>query len=275
MKKTVIGVFILLFGFLSSNAQMTTDTTVLNIAEQMPEYPGGVDSLIIEISSRVVYPKECLDSNIEGKVYLRFVVNEDGSVSDIIAVKGPHKLLKDAAITAAQSTGKFKPGMHKGKVVKVYSYVPVIFKMEVDAVAEVSSQFPGGNGKLFSWIENHMLYPQKEWQDGIQGKVIVRFIVNEDGSTSGGEVIRSVSPGLDAEALRLVSKLPKFKPATQGGVPVKVYFTLPVGFYVKRTPTSGPAFVPHDYRIEGGVMIYKKVPFGTAPPEKGLSGSQQ
>src|SRR5580698_9094410 len=72
-------------------AQAATDSILL-VAEQMPEYPGGIDSLRKAVAANVTYPRLCADSGIQGRVFVRFAVNEDGSVSHVEAIKGPHPL---------------------------------------------------------------------------------------------------------------------------------------------------------------------------------------
>lgn len=91
-------------------------------------------------------------------------------------------------------------------------------------------EFPGGNKALISNVYEHLQYPQMEKDNHIQGKVIVRFIVNEDGSVSDATVVKKVSPGLDKEAVRVVKLLPPFVPGRQQGKVVRVYYDLPVRF---------------------------------------------
>ncbi|MBS1611371.1 MAG: energy transducer TonB, partial [Bacteroidetes bacterium] len=95
---------------------------------------------------------------------------------------------------------------------------------------EEMPKFPGGEDSLWRFIKANLTYPEKEKQDSIQGKVIVGFVVNEEGLVTNPEVKRGVSPGLDAEALRLVSILPKFAPGKQQGKHVKVKYVLPIVF---------------------------------------------
>jgi TonB family protein len=103
---------------------------------------------------------------------------------------------------------------------KVYTFV------------EVAPKFPGGDAGMFEFLSKNIVYPVHERDNDIQGKVLTRFIVNEDGSVSDVEVLRSVSPGLDKEAVRVIKMFPRFTPAMQGGVPVRVYFSLPVVFHM-------------------------------------------
>ena len=73
-------------------------------------------------------------------------------------------------------------------------------------------------------------YPTKAIENKIQGRVIVQFVVNKDGSISGAKVVRSVDPDLDKEALRVINSMPKWKPGMQKGEPVSVKFTVPIVF---------------------------------------------
>ena len=101
----------------------------------------------------------------------------------------------------------------------------------------VSSQeppiFPGGLNALLKYIANNTKYPEEAVEINLQGKVIVKFAVMYDGTVSRIALIRSVSPLLDQEAMRVVSTLPQWKPGKQNGNPVSVWFAVPVIFQIK------------------------------------------
>lgn len=102
-----------------------------------------------------------------------------------------------------------------------------------DAVFEVVEhmpEFPGGMNKLISFINSNVKYPASAQEKGTQGRVVVQFIVEKDGSATSPKIVKSVDPELDAEALRIVGQMPKWKPGTQRGEAVRVKFTLPVVF---------------------------------------------
>ena len=102
---------------------------------------------------------------------------------------------------------------------------------EVYQVVEHQPEFPGGVQALYQFLSNNINYPAISRQNGSQGRVFVRFVVNTDGSISGAEVIKSSGDVyLDREAVRLVSSMPRWKPGIQSGKAVKVYYTLPVSF---------------------------------------------
>ena len=99
---------------------------------------------------------------------------------------------------------------------------------EVDLYINVDKRatFPGGNNKAIAFIKENLKYPEDAANYGIQGRVIVKFVVEEDGSISDIEVVRGVYPSLDAEAVRVVKLMPKWQPAERGGKPVRsrLYF---------------------------------------------------
>ena len=103
---------------------------------------------------------------------------------------------------------------------------------------EQSPEFPGGEQALIQFLQQNITYPDMERDSDIQGKVLVRFVVLEDGSVSNVVVVKSVSPGLDNEAVRVVKLLPKFKPGYQQGKPVKVYYNLPIVFKLRDNDES-------------------------------------
>lgn len=97
-------------------------------------------------------------------------------------------------------------------------------------VVESMPSFPGGDAALFKYLGDNIKYPVIAQESGIQGRVICQFVVNRDGSIVDIEVVRSVDKSLDAEAERVISKMPKWTPGKQRGKTVRVKYTLPVNF---------------------------------------------
>lgn len=96
-------------------------------------------------------------------------------------------------------------------------------------------EYPGGIGNLMKQIENSIQYPEEARKKGIEGRVIVQFFVDDKGKVIEPQVLKSVEPSLDKEALRIVSMLPTWKPGTWKGKPVKVKYTVPVLFKLEET----------------------------------------
>jgi protein TonB len=102
-----------------------------------------------------------------------------------------------------------------------------------DKPMEWVEQMPVFNGSIDDYITTHLRYPQMAVENNIQGQVIIRFVVNEDGSVSDAQILRGIGAGCDEEAARIVKSMPNWKPGKQNGRAVKVYFTLPIKFTIR------------------------------------------
>jgi len=97
-------------------------------------------------------------------------------------------------------------------------------------VVEQMPSFPGGMGALMSWLSQNIKYPVIAAENGVQGRVIVQFVVEKDGSITDVKVAKSVDPSLDKEAARVVKAMPHWTPGKQNGSAVRVKYTVPVTF---------------------------------------------
>lgn len=96
--------------------------------------------------------------------------------------------------------------------------------------AQEMPEFPGGRQALNNYLKRNLAYPVGAREDGIQGRVIVRFVVNTEGRIENATIVRGIGGGCDQEALRVVKAMPRWKPGKQNGHLVKVYYMLPVNF---------------------------------------------
>lgn len=106
-----------------------------------------------------------------------------------------------------------------------------------DCIPETMPYFPGGRELLLKYLAANIKYPASAVKAKKQGRVIVTFIVQKDGSITHAKIARSIDPELDAEALRVVKGMPKWTPGTQLGKPVSVKYTLPVKFSLQKDAT--------------------------------------
>lgn len=97
-------------------------------------------------------------------------------------------------------------------------------------IVEQYPEFPGGYSALTEWIDDNLKYPVEAAMDGIEGRVIVQFIVRPTGKVVDAEVVRGIAPSLDKEALRLINIMPNWIPGRQKGKAVNVRYTLPITF---------------------------------------------
>ena len=106
-------------------------------------------------------------------------------------------------------------------------------KVEPYLVVEQMPDFPGGESELYKYLQETIKYPPLAREAGIQGTVYVKFVVNKSGKISDVVILRGIGGGCDEEAVRVVQAMPDWKPGRQNGLPVPVYFTLPVKFILK------------------------------------------
>lgn len=109
---------------------------------------------------------------------------------------------------------------------------------QVFTVVEEMPEYPGGMSEFMKFIAQNIKYPADALQGKVEGRVIARFVVCKDGSISDIEIMRSVSPSLDAEAVRVLKLMPKWKPGRQRGRAVPVKFTVPVTFRLEKPKTD-------------------------------------
>lgn len=118
-------------------------------------------------------------------------------------------------------------------------------KEEVYPVVEESPEFPGGMSELMKWLANNIRYPEKAHKEDIQGRVIVKFVVEKDGKIGETTIVKGVDPELDKEAVRVVRQMPAWIPGKVKGESVATYFNIPITFKLQdetpkeaETPTS-------------------------------------
>jgi len=109
---------------------------------------------------------------------------------------------------------------------------------EVFLVVEEAPEFPGGQDAMMKFLADNITYPKEALDSLIHGTVYVNFIVEPDGSVSNIEVKRGIGGGCDEEAVRVIQMMPKWKPGTQRGEPVRVQYSLPIRFVLHGAPKT-------------------------------------
>ena len=222
------------------NVKKEAEGEVYTIVETMPEPPGGISAFYRYIASNIVYPALAREKGLEGKCFLKFVVNSEGTMEDVQVIKGVAGCPEcDAeALRVIQSyPDKWKPGSQNGKPVSVYYNIPVNFKIQNlhagARVVETAPQPPGGSENFYQEIKQQVQYPASAAIKKITGEVQVRFAVETDGSLSDFAVMRGI-PGCaecDAEAVRVLEAYSKkWQPGTRNGKVERMYYTMSVYF---------------------------------------------
>ena len=241
------------------------DNPVFEVVEQMPEFPdGGMPGLMQFLSKNIRYPVNAQKNGTQGRVTVQFIVNVDGSISHIGILRGADPELDGEAVRVISTMPNWKPGMQKGKAVRVKYTVPVMFRLndekkeefkpvpkidesivvvgyasqekspiEEDVVFEIVEQMPsfaGGMEGLMRYLSRNIKYPVTAQKAGIQGRVLVQVIIDSNGNVTNPKITKSVDPSLDAEAIRVTANMPKWQPGMQRGKAVNVKYTFPIEF---------------------------------------------
>ena len=106
----------------------------------------------------------------------------------------------------------------------------VVVDEEIFLVVENEPEFPGGSDSLYAYIARNIKYPETAKKEKIEGRVFVTFVIEKDGQVSSAKILRDIGGGCGEEAIRVVKSMPKWKPGTQRGNPVRFQFNLPVSF---------------------------------------------
>ena len=160
------------------------------------------------------------------------VIKKDEEVREEDEIKLEEVAESKEAIGAFTVEGNDEVG---GEVLKAKEEIaapepPKEEESKVFDVVEQMPSFPGGQTALMQWLSSNISYPVIAAENGVQGRVIVQFVVEKDGSISDVQVVKSVDPSLDKEAARVVSKMPTWIPGKQNGAAVRVKYTVPVTF---------------------------------------------
>ena len=161
------------------------------------------------------------------------VIKKDEDVKPEEELKSQEDLNKtNTAIGSFDVKGNDEAGgeVLKAKEVIAQPEPPKEVETKVFDVVEVMPSFPGGQGALFEWLSKNIKYPVVAEENGVQGRVIVTFVVERNGSITDVQVVKSVDPSLDKEAVRVVKAMPHWIPGKQNGSAVRVKFTVPVTF---------------------------------------------
>ena len=190
-----------------------------------------------EVKRKEVVKQENVEKVVEKvKSSIKFtapVIKKDNEVRPEDMMKSQDEILStNTAIGAFDVKGNDEAG-EVLKAKEVIATEPVKPKEEENKVFDVVEQmpsFPGGQAALMNYLNSNIKYPVIAEENGIQGRVVVQFVVGKDGSISNVHVVKSVDPSLDKEAVRVVKNMPKWIPGKQNGQSVTVRYTLPVTF---------------------------------------------
>ena len=229
---------------------------IFEVVEVRPEFPGGVQAMNEFLNRNIRYPPLAFEQGISGRVMVQFIVERDGSLSDVVAVMGPDPSLNREAVRVVSAMPNWQPARQGGETVRVRFTLPVTFRLANDApatttatqtpppppppqnidldeifdIVEQRPQFTGGDAAMVEFLNRNMRYPPAAQEAGVQGRVTVQFVVERDGSITNVVALAGPDPSLMEEAVRVIQAMPRWQPGRQGGQAVRTLSMLPVMF---------------------------------------------
>lgn len=251
----IMGVLTFLFAT-PTQAQQTKTDQVYTAVEQPAQPGGGIEAFSEYISRNLTYPTVSLKQKTQGTVEVTFIVEKNGTISNINIEKGLDAACNEESLRLVRNSPKWQPAKHGGKHVRQRISMPLIFRIpDTTATAAAaknaaSGNLPEYNDKLdlksvtpeqparpvngtdafFAYIRENQKYTAKARRNQIQGKVMVEFMVEKDGRLTNIKVLKPLGNGLDEEAVRLIENGPMWLPALFQGQPIRQKMILPVIF---------------------------------------------
>ncbi|MCX2474274.1 energy transducer TonB [Pedobacter sp. MC2016-05] len=206
--------------------------------EKQPAYPGGIVKFYQYMKNEIKYPEVAKNNKIQGKVFLSFIVEKNGKLTDVIVVRSLSKETDAEAVRVIKNSPNWNPGVLDGMPVRVKYNIAVNFNFSGDKTSQKTSnkpgltpEFPGGTEKLYSYLAKNIKYPKEAQKNNVQGKVFLEFNVEKNGTLTDIVVTRGLSKETDAEAMRVMRAAPRWNPAIgTDGHPVKTKYRMTVNF---------------------------------------------
>ena len=235
----------------SGNDHVVTNT-VYTYVEQMPQFPGGMQTLMQYITASLRYPALAVHNRVEGKVFVNFIVRPSGQITSVVVTKGLGAGCDEEAVRVIGQMPAWEPGKQNGRTVSVSYTVPVPFDLKNTPgapgvatpplptlpeakVYTYAEQMPTVAGApqttIGAALQAAVVLPQEVVQGSVGGLVYVSFVVGREGRPEDARVIRPLCPSCDAAALAAVERLPLLTPGRQDGQPVRVQLTQAIQLY--------------------------------------------
>ena len=160
------------------------------------------------------------------------LIVEDEKIEEDKQVKNQEEVLENEAQAGALDITEGTNDLNKMTIKEEVIAAPKVEEEQPMNIAMVEQkpEFNGGEAAMYKWLSDNIVYPSAASEEGVQGRVVVEFVVGKDGSITNVRVVRPRHPALDKEAVRVVKAMPKWIPGRNNGQPVKVTYTLPVTF---------------------------------------------
>ena len=215
------------------NAADSARQSTYMVVEDMPKFLGG--DLTQWLAKNTKYPEAALKRKAEGRVFVQFIIEKDGRVTNVKVLRPVDPDLDREAVRVVSSMPRWKPGRQRGKFVRVSYTVPINFQLtrgkgkagtepDKDAYVVTGNRMtqPFFPGDWDEWVKNRRLKEEKNYPGNFQGNVTVSFMVEPDGSVSHARIRLGLQKEVNEAALRIVRSMPKWTPGTINGKPTRM-----------------------------------------------------
>jgi TonB family protein len=211
--------------FAQVNVASEYKDSVYTFVEEMPKFPGGDTALRKFLSMNIVYPEKARQNHTEGKVLIKFVVNENGDISNVTVVRGVSPELDAEAVRVIKLLPRFEPAQQNNKLVKAYFNIPMTFKLTAphgetsdkpqNRQLQEYSFIPSGGG-INTFSNQSFIYPKYIAHKHIEGRLVIGYVIKGE-EIENIRVIQSLSPEIDSEMVRSIKFEPNSRAPTLGG----------------------------------------------------------
>lgn len=219
------------------------------------EFPGGKTAMEQYFNENLKYPTDALINGVEGRVMCQFIIHPDSTRTNINIVRKVHPSIDAEMQRLIENMPQWTPATKDNIPVKTLVTLPLIFKLPEDSsvvtddevyidgkileIVDQMPEFPGGTAGLMKYLADNVRYPVEAAEKGVQGRVICKFTVWKDGTIRDIEIIKSADKSLEREAVRLIKRMPKWRPGMlKNGVKVNCKFSIPINFKLGDTTTK-------------------------------------
>jgi len=212
--------------------------------DYITHFPGGYQGWMKYVGNNYNYPEEAINNRIQGNIFVQFTISENGEVSKPKVLRGIDLMCDIEALRIISLMPKWIPVIKNGNPVSFQYILPIKLKLAPEItdttsakndekpllVVDQNPQFPGGYDAMLKYLHDKMEYPRQSQESGIQGKILVEFVVSKTGKISNVHILLGIGKECNEEAMRVVKEMPDWIPARLNGQPVPVMFQIPVKF---------------------------------------------
>ncbi len=223
-----------------------SNEAIFTKVDEQPAFEGGMPAFYEYINNNLQFPKDSKLAEVKGRVYVQFIITKDGSIEEPIIIKGLEETFDKAALELVKNSPKWIPGSQKGVPVNVKMVLPISFGtspapnpvtleieyLEGNSLEKVDKmpEYKGGIPTFYTYVLANLKYPQQARREGVEGKVMVQFVVSKNGTVKDAIILKGIGASCDNAALDIINNSKGWTAGEYQNKPVDVQMVLPITF---------------------------------------------